>query len=86
MGFWGIVEVILISLVSFLVALFITFKLTKSVKKEYECSSCKEKFKPSVIKEFFALHSDDTRKLKCPNCGQKTWCKEVKEEEEKPEQ
>jgi len=42
-----------------------------------ECKNCHHKFKPSFKKIFFAPHIGYTRKLKCPKCGKKTWCKKV---------
>ena len=41
----------------------------------YECSNCGEKFKPSMKAFIFAPHIGFTRKLKCPKCGKKTYCK-----------
>lgn len=42
-----------------------------------ECKNCHHKFKPNFKTIFFAPHMGYTRKLKCPKCGKKTWCKKV---------
>lgn len=42
-----------------------------------ECKNCHHKFKPSFKAIFFVPHIGYTRKLKCPECGKKTWCKKV---------
>ena len=42
-----------------------------------ECRNCHHKFKPTFKTIFFAQHMGYTRRLKCPKCGKKTWCKKV---------
>lgn len=41
----------------------------------YECRNCKHIFKPTKKEYIFGAHASTTRKLKCPKCGKKTWCK-----------
>lgn len=41
----------------------------------YECPSCGEKFVPSMKDFIFGLHTFTKRKLKCPKCGKKSYCK-----------
>ena len=43
----------------------------------YECSDCHHKYVPTYQSVFLAQHMGRTRKLKCPNCGKKTWNKKV---------
>ena len=43
----------------------------------YVCGACKHKYVPSFKAVCFAQHIGRTRKLKCPNCGKKTWQKKV---------
>ena len=43
----------------------------------YECSDCHHKYVPTYQSVFWAQHMGRTRKLKCPNCGKKTWNKKV---------
>ena len=43
----------------------------------YECSECNHKYVPTYQSVFWAMHKGRTRKMKCPNCGKKTWNKKV---------
>ena len=43
----------------------------------YECSECNHKYVPTYKSVFWAQHMGRTRKMKCPNCGKKTWNKKV---------
>lgn len=41
----------------------------------YECSNCGEKFIPSMKDFISGAHTFTKRKLKCPKCGKKSYCK-----------
>ncbi|MDE6001208.1 MAG: transcriptional regulator, partial [Clostridia bacterium] len=41
----------------------------------YECPACGEKFVPSMKSYVFSAHTLTKRKLKCPHCGKKSYCK-----------
>ncbi|MBQ5926414.1 MAG: helix-turn-helix domain-containing protein [Clostridia bacterium] len=41
----------------------------------YECSKCGNRFTPTFKAYLFGPHFGFTRKLKCPKCGQKSYCK-----------
>lgn len=41
----------------------------------YECPVCNEKFVPSLKDFIFGVHTFTKRKLKCPKCGKKSFCK-----------
>lgn len=43
----------------------------------YQCKHCGNKFIPTYKNFIFSTHMGFTRKLKCPNCGNKDWCKKV---------
>ena len=43
----------------------------------YRCKHCEHKFIPSYKTFIFAPHMGFTRKMTCPNCGKKDWCKKV---------
>ena len=51
----------------------------------YECKHCGERFVPTMKAYLFAPHMPTTRKLKCPKCGKKSYCKKrlSKSEEDK---
>ena len=41
----------------------------------YECKHCGERFVPTMKAYIFAPHISTSRKLKCPKCGKKSFCK-----------
>ena len=43
----------------------------------YQCKNCEELFVPSFGAYSMGMHLGTTRHLRCPHCGQKTWCKKV---------
>lgn len=47
----------------------------------YICPRCRKAFAASAVKVTFAMHTPNTRRLRCPECGQKSWCVETVREE-----
>ena len=41
----------------------------------YECKHCGERFVPTMKAYLFALHTPTKRRLRCPKCGKKSFCK-----------
>ncbi|MBO4936723.1 MAG: helix-turn-helix domain-containing protein [Clostridia bacterium] len=41
----------------------------------YECPDCKHHFKPTFSAYMNGVHTITRRRLKCPNCGKKHYCK-----------
>ena len=41
----------------------------------YECKHCGERFVPTMTAYLFAPHMPTSRRLKCPKCGKKSYCK-----------
>ena len=41
----------------------------------YECRHCGERFVPTMTAYLFAPHMPISRRLKCPKCGKKSYCK-----------
>ena len=41
----------------------------------YICSKCGEKFMPTKTAYIMGMHTITRRHLKCPKCGQRSWCK-----------
>lgn len=70
--------IIVISVFIFFISMFFALKTIKKDKGEYECLDCKNIIEPSFKEIVYSIYSDDTRFLKCPNCGKKTWHKKVK--------
>ena len=40
----------------------------------YKCRKCGHTFKPTFKAYFWGAHTIKTRYLRCPDCGQKSWC------------
>ena len=41
----------------------------------FECSKCGERFVPTKTAYIFGAHTIMKRKLKCPHCGVRNWCR-----------
>lgn len=41
----------------------------------FECAKCHTRFVPTMSEYIKATHTPTRRKLKCPHCGEKTYCK-----------
>ncbi|MBE7078281.1 MAG: helix-turn-helix transcriptional regulator [Clostridiales bacterium] len=41
----------------------------------FECKQCKKRFIPTKTAYIMSLHMNYTRRLKCPHCGKRSWCK-----------
>ena len=62
-----------------LVVLLGAFKLSQSYYKEvaYVCPHCGHTFVPSFRTFIFSAHTPKMRKLRCPNCHEKSYCLEI---------
>ena len=74
-GVWQLVT-ILGSCVVFLIPCFYAVKLEVSVGA-YKCQNCGYEIVPTYKEVMTAMHRGTTRRLKCPKCNQRTWCKKV---------
>lgn len=74
-GPWQVVAILGICIV-FLIPCFYALKLEVSVGA-YKCKNCGHEFVPSYKEALGAMHRGFTRHLKCPECGNRTWCKKV---------
>jgi transcriptional regulator with XRE-family HTH domain/DNA-directed RNA polymerase subunit RPC12/RpoP len=74
-GVWQIV-IVLGLCVLFLLPCFYALKLEVSVGA-YKCKNCGHEIVPTYKEALFAMHNGTTRRLKCPKCGKRTWCKKV---------
>ncbi len=74
-GVWQLVGMVGIC-VLFLVPCFYALKLEVSVGY-YKCKNCGHQIVPTYTQALNAMHMGTTRYLKCPKCGQCTWCKKV---------
>ena len=68
--FWLFLALIIIEAVILLIL---------SVKKyEYKCKKCGTVFDPRVKEKLFGINSGEIKKLYCPHCQSRQWCKPVK--------
>lgn len=74
-GPWQLVGVLGIA-VLFLIPCFYALKLEVSVGA-YKCKVCGHEIVPTYKEALMAMHNGTTRKLKCPQCGKRSWCKKV---------
>ena len=74
-GPWLLVAVIGIT-VLFLIPCLYALKLEVSVGA-YKCKKCGQEIVPTYREALMAMHRSTTRRLKCPNCKKRTWCKKI---------
>lgn len=43
----------------------------------FECSNCSNRFVPSTKEYILGMHTITKRKLKCPKCGKRSYCRKV---------
>lgn len=63
-----------------LVPLFIALPFMIQIEQKagyYECQCCKHRYVPTFKAVFFAPHYGRPRRMKCPECGKKSWQKKV---------
>ena len=48
----------------------------------YKCKHCGDMFVPTLGAYMIGPHIFTTRKMRCPHCGKKSWCKKVLAREE----
>lgn len=51
----------------------------------YKCSCCSEAFVPDFINYTTGVNIITTRRLKCPHCGKRNWCRKVLTQKERKE-
>ena len=67
------VMLVVLSTVLVFVAIFFAAKVDYETGI-YECRKCGNIFKPTFKAYIWGAHSLTTRHLKCPKCGEKSWC------------
>ena len=61
---------------SFLILAVVTAVIRNALLR-FRCTECKTVFKADRKERFFALHMFGKRRLYCPCCGRKKWCKPI---------
>ena len=73
---WLRITLIVIGMVPLLIATPFMLKIEQTAGY-YECKECGHRYVPTFKAVFIAQHKGRTRKMKCPNCGKKSWQKKV---------
>lgn len=73
LNIWVPLVVFIITTLGLIIALFIIY--FKYVK--FKCPTCNTIFKGNKREIFWAMHTPTKRKMTCPNCKEKKWCKDI---------
>ena len=65
-----------VGFVIFAVSMHICMKIEQTAGY-YQCPHCKHTFVPTLKQTYLAQHIGRTRKMRCPHCHEKGWCKKV---------
>ena len=65
-----------IGAVIFAVSMHVCIKIEQTAGY-YECPHCKHTFVPTLRQTYLAQHIGRTRKMVCPHCHEKGWCKKT---------
>lgn len=69
-GLMLIITSVLIFLLSLVLAIAVDYSTGY-----YECRHCSHRFTPTLSAYIWGMHTITTRRLKCPKCGKKSFCK-----------
>ncbi len=58
------------------IIVFVVIMVIYIKKVKFICPNCKQMFKPTNNAIIWAMHTPTKRRLKCPHCNTKSWCKE----------
>ena len=73
---WQRVLVVVAGMIPILVAIPFMLKIEQKAGY-YECKKCGHRYIPTMKAVTMAPHMGRTRKMRCPNCNEKTWQKKV---------
>lgn len=73
--------IIVIACALFAVGMYVAMEGERTIGY-YKCGHCGERFIPGFGQYMMGIHMLTTRRLKCPCCGQKSWCKKVMAKED----
>ena len=73
---WIRAVIVFTSVVPFLITLPFLIKIEQKAGY-YKCAECGHCYVPAFRNVLWSAHMGRTRKLKCPNCGKKSWQKKV---------
>ena len=73
---WLAILLIVVGFIFFLTLCFIAVSVEQKAGY-YECQVCHNRFVPTYKQALFALHIGRKRRMECPKCGEKSYCKKV---------
>lgn len=73
---WKRIVLILVGLIPCLIGVGFAVKIEQTAGY-YKCSKCGHTYVPTFKSVLMAQHMGRTRKMKCPECGKKSWQKKV---------
>lgn len=73
---WLRITLIGVEFIIFIASLLYALRI-EQVVGYYECRYCHYKYVPTYKSVNLAMHIGRTRRMKCPNCGKKSWQKKV---------
>lgn len=73
---WKRIVLILVGLIPCLIGVGFAVKIEQTAGY-YKCSKCGHTYVPTFKSVLWATHMGRTRKMKCPECGVKSWQKKV---------
>ena len=73
---WQRVVTVLSGFIPCLVGITFAIKIEQTAGY-YECKHCKHRYVPTLGAVILAPHMGRTRKMKCPECGEKSWQRKV---------
>lgn len=59
------------------IAIFVYSLIIYMQHIQFICAKCETQFKAKNKDIILAIHTPTRRYLRCPNCGEKSWCKET---------
>ena len=65
-----------VGFIIFAVSMHVCIKIEQTAGY-YECPHCKHTFVPTLKQTYLAQHMGRTRKMVCPHCRKKGWCKKT---------
>lgn len=73
---WVRIMLVVIGIVILVIGISIACILDKDAGA-FECPECKNRFVPDMFDYIIAPHTIKKRKLKCPKCGARKYCRKV---------
>lgn len=70
------ITLVVIACVIFAVGLYVAMQGERTIGY-YKCKHCGEAFVPDFGEYMMGMHMLTTRRLRCPSCGRKSWCKKI---------